>query len=530
MQASWCIALFRHHIFLFVFVLTLAPAHVAWGMTVNDPTGVSDTTVDPTGSEETDNEVGNVSLADFNDDPRKYTLDFEDGAYTLYQALDRVSFSATSEVGQPIDIDFIATNANWFQIRSSVGQSSSGSKSLSLRQLEMPGTGDDRFTYITFSQAMQKVGFVLSNIHAGDTVIVKFYNNATGDDLAGTNELASYTFSGGSNGSDGDEIFVGYENTEGIARVQIILNVVGSPNGPADYRAIDDLSFVPGMDKIAQRANGQQFINLINGIANGDTLTIPPGDYRFTSTQQPVLMYGHSNVTIIADDVRLWFEDANKGGFRMDTCSNVSISGWTIAYDPLPFTQGIITALDDNTDTIQFQVDWGYPLPDAAWTTAISQNAGAFKAIFYDAAGDHLLDARLDWVNSLTDQGNRTYEVGFLNGFVFTQPSGSNAVQVGDKFVLPWRRHMPAMENVRSDNITIDGVTIHSSPAMGFVEGNGYGNNTYTNCQIVRPPNSDQLLTCNADGFHSFMLQRGPLVEDCEFAYVGVNMNAVLQT
>jgi len=54
-----------------------------------------------------------------------------------------------------------------------------------------------------------------------------------------------------------------------------------------------------------------------------------------------------------------------------------------------------------------------------------------------------------------------------------------------------------------------------------FLEWGGEGGHTYRGLRLVRRDNSDRLLTTNVDAFHSFSVKRGPIVENCEFAFMG---------
>ena len=56
---------------------------------------------------------------------------------------------------------------------------------------------------------------------------------------------------------------------------------------------------------------------------------------------------------------------------------------------------------------------------------------------------------------------------------------------------------------------------------MGIIEVNGDGRNAYRACRIVRRPETSRFIACNADGFHSYMMGKGPTLDACEISYTG---------
>ena len=69
---------------------------------------------------------------------------------------------------------------------------------------------------------------------------------------------------------------------------------------------------------------------------------------------------------------------ARSGTFAISGCNRLTIRDLTIDYDPLPFTQGTITAFDKQAVDITVKVDPGYP-DDAALLAAFTD--GFFKVM-----------------------------------------------------------------------------------------------------------------------------------------------------
>jgi hypothetical protein len=285
-----------------------------------DPTGVAHCQVtlpDPTGGSTFS--VGNLSLADLNSDPNQFTLNFEQasgyappaitspnlpkpfsvsyGTDSEYGPKDPVSFSVdghtytNAEITEPypgsiiltkgksgVDqaISFYCLNANWASVIAIPSLASSGTQSLAIRNLgpfasaEHPASSAEGvpFFFMTFSNPVQRVGFVLNGLRQGDSFTIIVYKDTGTPDVvaAGSSRGDINYFPKGSilgadrTGTDAvvldtytlkDDLpapiaraFFGYENKGGIRRVQIIFDEDGSggfPNG--GMRTIDDVSF-----------------------------------------------------------------------------------------------------------------------------------------------------------------------------------------------------------------------------------------------------------------------------------------------
>ena len=74
--------------------------------------------------------------------------------------------------------------------------------------------------------------------------------------------------------------------------------------------------------------------------------------------------------------------------------------------------------------------------------------------------------------------------------------------------------------------MTLQGVTVHSSPGMGILEADGEGKAKYLKCRVVpgpRPPGAseDRLLSTSWDAMQAKTVHVGPRVEACEIADAG---------
>ena len=94
-------------------------------------------------------------------------------------------------------------------------------------------------------------------------------------------------------------------------------------------------------------------------------------------------------------------------------------------------------------------------------------------------------------------------------------PQLGNAEQ-GDSLTIMLRQyHTYTVGN--SSRVTSEDITIYSSKGLNFYELDGEGGHTYR--RVANKRRDGQLISSNADCFHSIDVAVGPLLEDSELAY-----------
>jgi hypothetical protein len=198
--------------------------------------------------------------------------------------------------------------------------------------------------------------------------------------------------------------------------------------------------------------------------------------------------------------------------------SHVTIRDLTIDYDPLPFTQGTIAALDKAALQITVKVDAGYP-DDPAFLATITD--GFFKVMdrhtnaLKAGARDFLTPAKVERIS----QGLIKVHLRWSANDCF--PS-QLPVAVGDAVMIA---------NGYAHAIVVDGsaatslidLKLLASPGMGILENGGAGSMMLQKVSVVPGPRpkgavADRLVSTNSDGSHFIAVERGPTMQDCSFA------------
>jgi hypothetical protein len=256
------------------------------------------------------------------------------------------------------------------------------------------------------------------------------------------------------------------------------------------------------------------------GVKSGNrTIVIPPGIYRVKpENRQHLLFKDLKNVEIIADNVEMICTETTCA-ITFENCENVVFRGMTVDYDPLPFTQGRITALAPDKSWFEFKLFDGYP-------EKLEQRIEIF-----DARTNSLKRGTYYGWKPIESLGQRHYKAAKADNYKFNPDEDKE--EVGD-IVVTNNSYAPggsiphAILSDRCVNLTLQNVTFYASNCFTYLESN-CDKTTYRNCKIDRrAPENDtvkreypRLRSSNADAFHSKHAVRGPQLIGCTAKYQG---------
>jgi hypothetical protein len=260
--------------------------------------------------------------------------------------------------------------------------------------------------------------------------------------------------------------------------------------------------------------------------AGKNKIVIPPGRYGVKPASGTHLRFqGLQNVELIATNVEMVC-GATVQAIGFERCTNVTLTGLTIDYDPLPFTQGKIVALGPGKSWVEFELFEGYP--DNELMERIE--------IFNPATRELRRESHYGW-GDFERTGPRRYRIS--KGPNYHYRAKVDTEEVGDLLVTnnrtPERGGPHAVLLTGCSNVTLQEVTLYASPSFGFLETDCTGS-TYLRCRIDRrapaedpvPRASPRLRSLNADAFHSKNAAKGPAIIECFVHWQGddcVNIN-----
>ncbi|MBL7223383.1 MAG: right-handed parallel beta-helix repeat-containing protein [Candidatus Brocadiae bacterium] len=203
-----------------------------------------------------------------------------------------------------------------------------------------------------------------------------------------------------------------------------------------------------------------------------------------------------------------------QGCFFLGVCEGVTVADMAVDWDPLPFTQGHIVAVDVEGGTFDFELQEGYPdlsmpmfeqapEPFGKWGMVFDRKKRLLKA----GAPDHTFMESWEHVEGRVWRMHPT--AGNRRNVRFMEP--------GDRFVYMARGGPGgAAFFFHSKQCGVRNFTVYSAP--GLVTGSVASDAIhFDGLQVRHKPGTDRLLTSDADGIHVQQNITGPTIENCFF-------------
>ncbi len=248
-----------------------------------------------------------------------------------------------------------------------------------------------------------------------------------------------------------------------------------------------------------------------------NTVTLPTGTYEINQSDLINgcgLILSYKDGTVINGNDSTILMKATGRAILLRYSNNVTIKNLTIEYDPLPFTQGIVTWLSTDKKEALVEIDEGYPVPPES-------SVVLKRTIIHNAGNQNFLES--------SATRTRTQVIGVEDNEIHIKhPQAYDQLNtVGKRISLAYnyKEDAEAVVSVENTGCVFENITVYSSPAVGFKENRGSAN-TYDGITITRNPNPPAGATVlpvrstNADGIHSLGTRIGPeiinsLIEDC---------------
>lgn len=254
--------------------------------------------------------------------------------------------------------------------------------------------------------------------------------------------------------------------------------------------------------------------------AGKKTIVIPPGRHRVKpANRQHLVLRGLRDVEIVAEGAELICTETTRA-LTIDQCRNVVVRGLTVDYDPLPYTQGRITALSEDKQTHDIKLLDGFPNSEGvvnAKYEIFRPDTRTLRFGSYHGFSVEKLDPGHIRVTKAEHYARSPFKPERIGDIVAINsvdaPGGSipHAVTIND-----------------SVGVKLEGITLHASNCFGFLETSCDGT-MYLRCGVARRPAETDLKprgetrvrSLDADAFHSTGAARGPAYVECSAAFMG---------
>lgn len=241
----------------------------------------------------------------------------------------------------------------------------------------------------------------------------------------------------------------------------------------------------------------------------------------------PLTLAGATNVLVNGNGCEVIIENPRIGFLHLQSCSNVIVEGITVDYDPLPYTQGVVTRnlytdpIGSPENAIEFRPEDGYPAPTNAnyVDTDAVNNAERWGTIMNTNYPGRGADNRhtiylYKTISTTTNAG--IYKVQIPN-------AGSLAtIAAGDYWCMVSRWNGSSVYSAgNSYQVTFLDLTNYAGAAANF-EASLTPLVNEINCHVaIGPPppgaTRGRIKSSNADGGYFGYSRIGPWVQDCVF-------------
>ncbi|MCZ7648330.1 MAG: right-handed parallel beta-helix repeat-containing protein [Planctomycetota bacterium] len=281
--------------------------------------------------------------------------------------------------------------------------------------------------------------------------------------------------------------------------------------------------------KQAQREAGTKLVaDLYEALKTGKkSFSIPKGDYRLTLPPHKgggkpcyLNLQDLDGFTLKGNGATLWLDSGAANVLRFSKCRNVTVKDLSFDYDPLPFAQGRVVAIDEEQKRIRFTCDPGFEES----IKAFENNKGLLRFHAFYPEIEKSRAIKRDWVAGHADNtpveplGNGLYESGLV---VRYWPPAKSGLAVGDAISLTPRwggavLNLFACGGMKFQNVKIYAAGLDSIVDVysGCVGGKG---SVYEGLELRRRPNTRRLTCNNSAGLFTMQAGDGFTVRDSIF-------------
>ena len=199
------------------------------------------------------------------------------------------------------------------------------------------------------------------------------------------------------------------------------------------------------------------------------------------------------------------------GFLAMYACKDVIVRDFVVDWDPPPFAQGFVRAVDREAGTFDFEVEEGYVSMDhPLWQRP---NRKGYDSIRWGMLKDPDIPGRMKhdvpnvyFCDEWAKLGQRTFRM------KLRRPEQAVNFDVGDRYVHVDRNGGGLILCPNCERVTFQRITNFTSPGLDY-GGGGTKEIAVLDCKVLIKPG--RWHTSNADGLHFPVARPGPWIEGC---------------
>jgi parallel beta helix pectate lyase-like protein len=201
------------------------------------------------------------------------------------------------------------------------------------------------------------------------------------------------------------------------------------------------------------------------------------------------------------------------GFLTMAACKDVIVRDFVVDWDPPPFAQGFVRAVDREAGTFDFEVEPGFVSMDhPLWKRP---NRKGYDSIRWGMLKDPNIPGRMKadvpnvyFCDEWEKVGERTFRMQLRNR------GQAASFDVGDRYVHVDRNGGGLVLCPNCERVTFQRITNYASPGLDY-GGGGTKELAVLDCMVLIKPG--RWHTSNADGLHFPVSRPGPWIEGCTF-------------
>ena len=199
---------------------------------------------------------------------------------------------------------------------------------------------------------------------------------------------------------------------------------------------------------------------------------------------------------------------------RVENCHNITFKNLALDYDPLPFTQGVITEVYADECAVDWRLDSGFaPLT----AEPFASKKDGFGGKILDIETGRVLSHHGLEIVSFVELGNGLFR---LEGDPAQYDNGldEKLIKVGTPLAVHTRGiegRPPAVWVASCKHIDLYNINLYASYAHSYLLNDNEAIKLF-NCSVQPRPGTNRLTVSNADGFHCRSNRQGPYFSGCK--------------